>query len=432
MADDAGFGDFKPYNNDTVVSTPNFNRISEQGVLFNKAYSPGTVCTQTRYGLLTGRYHFRTGQRGTGVIFDYTNPIIGDEPTIQSKLVNQGYRTYCSGKWHLGIDWKEKDDLEETSDGMFRNESIDFSSDFNGPTDKGFDRFYGIRGSLDMPPYCFLEDGHIVGHPIEEKENYYNQQRKGPESRTWDDFQVGKRITSKALSYISQGANSESPFFLYVPTSSPHRPCLPPDYINTNSNGSKREDMVTHFDWTIGCIDEQLSQFGINDNTILIVTSDHGPNPSEKNIPHDPTNGLRGDKGSLYQGGFRIPLVLRYPNANYKNEISDPVNSVDIYPTICDILNINKPDGIDGQSFYNLLKGEKNNKPRHIITEDGGGRIAVQESGWKYIQPDKEDKKGELYNISEDFKETEDLVDQKKDKLHRLTNIIDNLDIKSD
>mgnify|MGYP002762405404 CR=1 FL=1 len=190
--------------------------------------------------------------------------------------------------------------------------------------------------------------------------------------------------------------------------------------------------MVTHFDWTIGCIDEQLTQFGITDNTILIVTSDHGPNPSEKDVPHDPTNGLRGDKGSLYQGGFRIPLILRYPNANYENEILDPVNSVDIFPTICDILDINKPDGIDGQSFYNLLKGEENSKPRRIITEDGDGRIAVQESGWKYIQPEKEDKKGELYNINEDFKEREDLIDQKKHKLDHLTNIIDNLDIKSD
>lgn len=423
MADDAGFGDFKPYNKDTVVETPNFNKISDEGSTFNKAYSPGTVCTQTRYALLTGRFHFRTEQRGTGVVFDYTDPIIGSEPTIQRELSNQGYETYCSGKWHLGIDWEE---TGKDGDGMFRNESIDFSSEFNGPTETGFDSYYGIRGSLDMPPYCFLQDGHIVGYPSNEKEKYYNQQREGPESDMWDDFQVGKRITSKALSFISEGANNSDPFFLYVPTSAPHRPCLPPDYIKTNDNGSDREDMVTHFDWTIGCIDEQLRSFGIADDTILIITSDHGPKPSEEDISHDPTNGLRGRKGSLYEGGFRVPLIMRYPSENYDEEISNPVSLIDIYPTICDILGISKPQGLDGRSFYNLLQGEETDSPRKVISEDGGGRIAIQESGWKYIQST-DNKKEELYNIDEDIKETDNLFNERKDKVDHLKTIIENI-----
>jgi arylsulfatase A-like enzyme len=185
--------------------------------------------------------------------------------------------------------------------------------------------------------------------------------------------------------------------------------------------------MVTHFDWTIGCINEQLRSYGITDETILIVTSDHGPKPSEKDIPHDPTNGLRGKKGSLYEGGFRVPLIIRYPNEEYKEQISKPVSLIDIYPTICDIIGISKPDGLDGQSFHNLLQGEEIDSPREIISEDGDGRIAVQESGWKYIQPT-EDEKGELYNINEDIKESEDLFNKRQDKVDYLTGIIDSID----
>ena len=166
MADDAGVADMGCYNSNSPVPTPNIDKIASEGVKFCNAYSPGTVCTQTRYALLTGQYHFRTDHSGEGVIFDYTDSLLDGKDTIQQYLKRKGYNTYCSGKWHLGIDWSER---VGEGDGTFRNDVIDFSSKFEGPTTEGFDKYYGIRASLDHPPYCFLEDNHVVGHPTRKR-----------------------------------------------------------------------------------------------------------------------------------------------------------------------------------------------------------------------------------------------------------------------
>ena len=369
-----------------------------------QAYAPGNVCTQTRYGVLTGRYHFRTDRRGEGVIFDYTDPIIGTKPTIQDTLSSLGYQTYCSGKWHLGIDWTE----QGGGSGQFRNEAIDFGAPFAGPTAQGFDQYYGIRASLDHPPYCFLEDRHVVGYPLEEKDTYYTQQRPGPASSTWDDRQVDRRLTNQALSYVTEAAQSEDPFFLYFPTSAPHRPCLPPPQVQGQSGVGDRGDMIVQFDQTVGQIDQRLAALGVRDETIFIVASDHGPRPAVKETGHDPTYGLRGQKATLYEGGIRVPLIVRWPNNTTTDQVNTPVSLIDIFPTISDIVG-RSVDTLDGQSFTSLLEGEEHS-PRLIVSEDGSGQRALRKGDWKYIEAT-DDRGAQLYNLRDDPVESENRVE---------------------
>lgn len=403
LADDAGVGDIRCYSQSCRIPTPNIDSVAQSGVQFTQAYAPGNVCTQTRYGLLTGRYHFRTDRRGEGVVFDYTDPIIGSEPTIQDVLGSLGYRTYCSGKWHLGIDWIE----QGTGSGQFRNEAIDFGATFAGPTAQGFDHYYGIRASLDHPPYCFLEDGHVVGYPLEEKDTYYTQQRPGPASSTWDDRQVDRQFTNRALSYITEAAQSEDPFFLYFPTSAPHRPCLPPPQLQGRSTVGDRGDMIVQFDRVIRQIDQQLAALGVRDETILIVASDHGPRPAAEETDHDPTNGLRGQKATLYEGGIRVPLIVRWPENTVTDQVNTPVSLIDIFPTIADIVG-RDVDNLDGRSFTPLLKGREYS-PGAIISEDGSGQRALRKGEWKYIEATG-DRDAELYNLCDDPTESENRV----------------------
>jgi arylsulfatase A len=400
LADDAGVGDIGCYNQDSQIPTPNIDSIAQSGVQFTQAYAPGNVCTQTRYGLLTGRYHFRTDRRGDGVVFDYTDPIIGDEPTIQRVLSDYGYRTYCSGKWHLGIDWTE----QGTGSGQFRTENIDFDAPFAGPTTQGFDRYYGIRASLDHPPYCLLEDRHVVGYPTGEKDTYYTQQRPGPESGTWDDRRVDLDFTSRALSYITEAVHSGDPFFLYLPTSAPHRPCLPSPQMQGRSGIGDRGDMVTQFDWTVGQIDQQLAALGVRDETILIVASDHGPKPATEENNHNPTNGLRGQKATLYEGGIRVPLIVRWSGHAVIDQVDTPVSLIDIFPTIGDLVEISVDD-LDGRPFTPLLEGQEHS-PRPILSEDGNGQRALREGEWKYIEATDE-MDARLYNLRDDPTESE-------------------------
>lgn len=421
LADDAGTGDLKCYSQSCQIPTPNIDSIAQSGVQFTQAYAPGNVCTQTRYGLLTGRHHFRTDRRGEGVVFDYTDPIMGEEPTIQNELGSIGYRTYCSGKWHLGIDWTE----QGKGSGQFRNAAINFGDPFRGPTAQGFDHYYGIRASLDHPPYCFLNDGHVVGYPNSEKDTYFNQQRPGPASNTWDDRQVDRQFTRRAVSYITEAVHSGDDFFLYVPTSAPHRPCLPSPQIKGQSGIGNRGDMVVQFDWTVGQIERQLEALGVLDETILIVASDHGPRPAAKDTGHDPTNGLRGQKATLYEGGIRVPLIVSWPGHTATDRVDTPVSLIDIFPTICNIVG-KKVDNLDGISFLKLLNGQEYTS-RAIISEDGNGQRAIRVGDWKYIEPT-DDTDAQLYNLHRDPGESKNkiatyssMADSLRKELHDFT-----------
>lgn len=418
MADDAGIGDMEIYNEESKIPTPNINSIGKDGHMFLKSYSPGSVCTQTRYGLLTGKYHFRTSYRGKGVVFDYSEPLINENDGIQRHLKREGYRTYCAGKWHLGMNWAEEKSQE--SEGQFRNEIINFNEEIGDPSEQGFDKYYGIRASHDMPPYCFIENGHVVGRPTSDKETYYNQQREGPESPVWNDYDVGKRITQKALSYITEASQSDEPFFLYVPTSSPHRPCLPPSFIEGRSDAGRRGDMVSQFDWTVGAIREQLSSLGIEDETLLIATSDHGPKFRD-DTNHDPVNGLRGGKATLFEGGIRVPLVIDPPRGvKFDNWVDEPVSLIDVAPTVLDLINVDyDSNDFDGVSWIGTTP-----EKRPLVYEDGGGNLAIKYGKWKYIRSSHTEM---LYDIEDDPKEETDLSDHKTRVQNEMEDILESI-----
>lgn len=291
-----------------------------------------------------------------------------------------------------------------TGSGQFRNEAIEFGAPFAGPTAQGFDRYYGIRASLDHPPYCFLEDGHVVGYPTDEKDTYYTQQRPGPESATWDDRRVDGRFTSRALSYVTEAVQSGDPFFLYLPTSAPHRPCLPPSRVRGRSSVGDRGDMVVRFDRTVGRVDRQLAALGVRDETVLIVASDYGPRPVAEETGHDPTNGLRGQKATLYEGGIRVPLTVRWPEHTAVDRVDTPVSLIDLFPTVEDLVG-REVDGLDGRSLAPLLDGREHSS-FPIVSEDGSGRRAVRDGRWKYIEAT-DDSDAELYDLEDDSTESE-------------------------
>ena len=233
MADDMGYGDLGCYGA-TQIPTPNMDRVAAEGVRLTDVHSASAVCSPSRYAVLTGRYCWRTGMK-QWVLGGFGTPLIEPERmTLASLLKSAGYRTAAIGKWHVGLNWQRTDGSQEkvmdfgnpawSVDGL----DIDYRAPIgNGPTELGFDYFYGIAGSLDMAPYCFIENDHTAGIPDREKEVYYNQQRKGLQTADWRDEEVDVRFANKAVEFIKSSvkADPDSPFFLYLTPSAPHRPC---------------------------------------------------------------------------------------------------------------------------------------------------------------------------------------------------------------
>ncbi|MHC4253880.1 MAG: sulfatase-like hydrolase/transferase [Planctomycetota bacterium] len=280
MADDMGYGDVGCFGA-TKIPTPNMDRIAAEGVRFTDAHSSSAVCTPSRYSVLTGRYCWRSDLK-RWVLGGFGAPLIERErPTVASFLRDHGYATFGVGKWHVGLGWTRK---AGALDGMSEEEAreaagagfdVDYAARIEGgPVDLGFDRYFGIAGSLDMPPYCFIEDDRVVGAPDREKEHYYNQQRKGMQVPGWKDEEVDVTFARKAVGFIEEhvAGAPDRPFLLYLPTASPHRPCdIRPDFVNGKSQAGDRGDMVVLFDWVVGQVLDALDRLSIADDTLVIA-----------------------------------------------------------------------------------------------------------------------------------------------------------------
>jgi arylsulfatase A-like enzyme len=221
LADDLGYGDVSAYNPKSKIHTPAIDKMAQEGMIFTDAHSNSAVCTPTRYGVLTGRYAWRTWMQ-QGVLWSYDPPLIpSSRETIASLLKKSGYNTACIGKWHLGLGW-EKDSLGNINHTAPLIES---------PNDIGFDYFYGITASLDIPPYFYIENRKITAHTIDSIHGTSGKGfwRKGPIGDDFKHIEVLPHLTGKAVSYISEQAETEEPFFMYFPLPAPHTPILPTD-----------------------------------------------------------------------------------------------------------------------------------------------------------------------------------------------------------
>lgn len=439
LADDMGYGDISALNEQAKIHTPFLDKMCRNGITFTDAHSNSSVSTPTRYGILTGRYSFRSTLK-RGVLNGTSNHLIPKErATLASMLSKQGYQTACIGKWHLGWDWT-----------MDENGQIDFTKPIkNGPSENGFDYYYSLSASLDFPPYVYVENDKATAIPTRKIEAGTGKGfwRPGLIAPDFKHEECLENITMRACSYIESKKESEQPFFLYFPITAPHTPILPSEKFRGKSGLNEYADFVLMVDDVVGRIVKSLEDSGKAENTIIIFTSDNGCSPtadlnSLHQLGHYPNYIFRGMKSDLYDGGHRIPLIIQWGN-RYNNIKSEQlVCLTDFFATFASITDYNVKDNEaeDSFSFHSILQREvdSENMRKMIIHHSVDGSFSIREKEWKLLlsphsggwsYPNlKKDKASipslplrQLYNMEEDKTEKMNVADQHPQNVRRLT-----------
>ena len=431
LADDQGYGDVSCYNPDSKIPTPNLDRLASEGMRFTDAHTSSGVCTPTRYSLLTGRYHWRSRLQN-GVLGGFSRPLISEgRVTLASFLREQGYHTACIGKWHLGMDWPLKGGAVADDRGDFGKPFKDVSlvdykaSISNGPVDRGFDHYYGISASLDMFPFVWIRDRL----PTEEATAEKTWLRTGPAGPDFEAVDVQPGITKRLVDYIGERASDAKagkPFFAYVPLAAPHTPIVPTPEFRGKSGINAYADFVLQIDADMGRILAALEANGLSENTIVVFTTDNGCSP-QANFPellaagHNPSHIYRGHKADLYEGGHRVPFLVRWPAKVKAGTVADQlVGQIDLLATLADLLGQELPPdaGEDSVSFLPVLLGEAGATPRtSIVSQSINGSFAIRDGrwklllcpgsgGWSYPRPGNDDTTGmpdfQLYDLAAD------------------------------
>lgn len=431
LADDLGYGDVGAFNPKSRIPTPTLDRLARDGVRYVDAHSNSAVCTPTRYGLLTGRYAWRTSLE-SGVLWGEGEPLI--EPsrvTLASMLRAQGYATAVMGKWHLGLGWATKPGATRTT--RTRNEIgwIDFSKPFTGgPTALGFDTFFGIAASLDMPPYVYLENDRAAAEPTltlpgvpPGNPAFY---RPGPAAPGFQPENVLRDVTARSVAYIRErGKQKQQPFFLYVALASPHTPVMPTKFRGRTGIGMYG-DFVAETDAAVGELLRALDESGLTPSTLVFFLSDNGPAPlggiaEAASHGHDASGGWRGVKAGLYEGGHRVPFIARWPGRIRAMTTSTrTIGTNDIIASIADVVGVKLPQDAaeDSVSFAgNLLDANRGlARGPALILHSQNGAFAVRQGPWKLILGhaagvDNDPPAGglpprQLFNLQKDPKET--------------------------
>ncbi len=462
LADDMGYGDVSVYNPESRIPTPNMDRLATKGIRFMDMHSADSVCTPSRYGLLTGRYCWRTRLQRT-VLFNYEPPLI--EPnrlTLASLLNGKGYRTGMFGKWHLGLDFAVKDgkqvDLGQPLPWYAGPDpdpevgaSIDFSTRASGgPTDLGFDEaFYTAGCSTDQEPFCFIRNGVFLGMERATYRHPAGSWRSGMTAENWVNEIVDVRFAQEATAFIERvhEEQPETPFFVYLALSAPHSPHVIPEFAAGRSAAGVRGDMVWLVDWVVGQVMDTLEQRGLAENTLLIVTSDNGPlrgslEPGARESTATVSNGhrsagpLRGFKGRIYEGGHRVPFIATWPQRIPAGTVSDqPASLVDLLATVAAVVGETLPDDAGEDSFNMLaaLEGSQSGVPARpaIVHHSGGGAFALRDGRWKIVFGRGEERvqpmegTGYLFDLEADPYETTDLWGEHPPAVEWLTAMMD-------
>ena len=444
LADDMGYGDVHALNPDSRIPTPHLDRLATDGMTFTDAHTPSAVCTPTRYGLLTGRYCWRT-RLTKGVLDGYGEPLIDQSrQTIAELLSANGYYTGIVGKWHLGL-------------GFARTGSdFDFSKPVSdGPHTHGFAFSHVIPASLDFPPYVFIDDGRITEFPKLEQPagdfpKFLRQGERAP------DFVMGEVLDELALQaggFIHKQAAADQPFFLYVPLTAPHKPVWPhPRFVGKTELGPYG-DFVAQVDAVVGEILKSIDDCGVRDQTLVIYTSDNGsfmrrstdPNfidhvldqkVQEYRQSHHTANGpFRGTKADIYEAGHHVPFFARWPNKIATgSQCAEVICLTDIFRTIADIVEAT-PDSDaapDSFSLWPWMQGESATVRRApVIHHSADGMFAIRDGNWKLIAGNgsggRAKPKGtpferpyQLYDLASDISESTNLIDKHPQLAKRL------------
>jgi arylsulfatase A-like enzyme len=435
LADDLGWGDVKCFNSDSKIPTPQLDRLAREGLRFTDAHTASSVCTPTRYGLLTGRYPWRTRLQ-SGVLNGFSPPLIArDRMTVASLLKSQGYATACIGKWHLGVTWTTN------------NAALDWKKPLlDGPTNHGFDYFYGVSASLDMPPYVFIENDRVTSVPTTEKKWI----RSGPAAEDFEAEDALPILTRKASEWIGQRTKDSKPFFLYLAFTAPHTPILPTKEWQRKSGLNAYGDFVMQTDAAVGQVLDALEKAGAATNTLVIFTSDNGCSPAAgagelQAKGHNPAGPWRGLKSDIWEGGHRVPFIARWPghiNAGASNDETICLN--DLLATTAALVGAKFPEnaGEDGVNILPALLGEKLRQPLREATVHHSieGKFAIRQGPWKlalcpgsggWMSPKDvaATKQGlpavQLYNLTSDPVETKNVQAEHPEIVTRLTKLLE-------
>jgi arylsulfatase A len=476
FADDMGYGDVSALNPEAKTFTPAIDRMAESGMIFTEAHSSASVCTPSRYGLLTGRYAFRNRVQGSNVGGFSSSVFDPERKTIGHLLRNAGYTTACVGKWHLGFDWTPLNESETPGmDKDTKRSNVDYSKPIKfGPNHYGFDYSFIHPASLDIPPYLFLRNGLAIDdqmilssdvYPIRLETTEYSWDKKHTDEGDiywgkgvwWRDGEMAESfriercladILDDGVNFISQHASEQknNPFFLYLSLTGPHTPWVPEDQFRGKSSVDTYGDFILTIDNVVKVINNRLNQLGIAEKTMVIFTADNGGYWPEEEIAlqnHNSNYGRRGQKGDIYDGGHHVPLVITWPS-----KISEPqqydhlVSLTDIFATFADLTGqtMDNESGEDSFSFLHVFNGNLSKPVRNAMIHNTGRRaFAIREGDWKYIDilgsggfthPSFIDVKpgmpeGQLYNLKVDPLESNNLFFEHPELVSDLRNKIE-------
>jgi len=457
LADDLGIGDLSIYNENSKIHTPHLDALGAEGMMFTDAHTSSSVCTPTRYGILTGRYNWRTPLKQFVTWGNSPMLIKDDRLTVADVLQQHGYHTASIGKWHLGLNWATKDGVQDYQYYSGINDRYDFNRiDYTQPLEKGaldlgFDYSYLLPASLNMPPYVYVENNKVEQVPdgiseARRADNRYAHWLKGPVAENFKHEEVLPVFVEKAISYINQKAKDDKPFFLYLPLPAPHNPILPIEPWQGKSNINPYADFVLMIDDLMGEIFKTIKESGIEENTLVIFTSDNGCSSNAnfsvlKAKGHNPSYIYSGYKGSYLEGGHRVPFLVKWPQKIKANSICNAtVCTTDFMATCADIVEyaLKDNEAEDSYSMMPLFIQKEGYQREATIHHSIKGIFAIRKGDWKLIvspnsginangTPEKlKEKLPEeiLYNLKTDIGEKENVAEKYPDKVNELKQLL--------
>lgn len=474
LADDLGYGDVRCNNPERgKIPTPNIDKLAGQGMRFTDGHSSSGVCSPSRYTLLTGRYHWRTQLQG-GIVGVFGEPLIApDRMTIGTLAKQQGYRTACIGKWHLGWDWpvtKEQRPLLSPSKrpadeasrankqaaaagAVATEQQIAAWSDIfskpiaGGPSTRGFDLFFGVD-IPNWPPFCFIENDRTLGIPSEFLPSHYmikNQaSQQGPALKDWKLEGILPALGDRTIQFIDQSVAKKEPFLVYMPITSPHTPLAVNPEWRDKSKLNLFADFVMETDALVGRVLDALEKSGAAANTIVVFTADNGCAPyigveDLEKTGHYPSGPLRGYKADAWEGGHRVPFIVKWPGVAKAGSVCHQlVCQADLMRTFADVFDVKLPDtaGEDSFSLMPLLKGEDKPIRENAVSASIGGTPALRSGAWKYIpapgsggwgKGGDQSQPVQLYNLADDLGETKNLAAAMPEKVTEMKSLLEKL-----
>ncbi|NMA65060.1 MAG: arylsulfatase [Clostridiaceae bacterium] len=484
LADDLGYGDVSCFNPESKIHTENIDRLANEGMRFTDSHATSALCTPSRYGLLTGRYNWRSRLKSYVLPGDSESLIEYDRKTLAHMLKENGYNTAVVGKWHLGLDWQLKDKLDfekygldekeyEVSDvRMGRNNVFDFTKgwfepngldiDYSkpitfGPNQLGFDYFFGTAASLDQPPFVYIENDRALAEPTMLTGEFDLDRRGASQQQKWEvgpiapgfkHQNVCRDMQAKVLELIDKFTDQDQPFFLYYPTHMVHGPLIPDEEYQGKSGVGIYGDFVLQLDDYVGQIIDKLKEKGVFEDTIVIFSSDNGAS-GVADIPgliqqgHNPSYHFRGTKFDIWEGGHREPTIVSYPRVIKAGSVSDQlVCHTDFYRTLAELIGVQLADNEAEDSVSNLALWQGNNVSvrEDVIHSSANGAFSIRRGSWKliFVEDNGADveamlakpsegkfKPYQLYYLQDDIEEKNNVIEKYPEIVEKLQAILE-------